>query len=511
MIWLLLEAPRPMALVFPELFRLRRRLRDLIAVAAMAVLLAAPPPAIAAGVPTPTNSESLPDLVARLMPSVVNITTKRLVPAPTNTLNASGSSDGGDGSTSNITFGSGFVVDSEGMIVTNNHVIDGAYDVTATFQDGTIAHAEVVATTKIGDLALLKVNLGRKLPPVLFGDSTALRVGEPVLAIGNPLGFGGTVSTGIVSAVNRDIMLSPFDDFIQTDASLNHGNSGGPLFNMAGEVIGLNTALYSPAADGGSIGLGFAIPAYAVQFVVGQLRSYGHVRAGELGLQLQDVTLEIATAAGLPPIALSTNAPTGHPDSGVIVTSVETGGPADKAGIHDGDIITRVDGFPLQDMRTFARILAVRPLDKPVPITAWREGKSFTVNPIVREWFTGEEVDQAALARSRIQRAAAMDLGLRLAPLTDQARTARDLAPGQPGVLVTSVMAGSVAGDRGLGAGDVIIKVQGVSVNAPDQVLSYLRGMIEEKRPMVLLLVRNKAGLRWVPLPISVPAVAGKS
>lgn len=486
---------------------------------AVALIMAAPLPVMAA-IPIPSTSESLPDLVARLMPSVVNITTKRLVPAPTSVLNAvsnsaasnsaASNSDGTDGSTSNTAIGSGFVVDPEGLIVTNDHVIDGAYDIVATFQDGTIAHAEIVAKTKVGDLALLRVTLGRKLPPVVFGDSTALRVGEPVIAIGNPLGFGGTVSTGIVSALNRDIMLSPFDDFIQTDAALNHGNSGGPLFNMAGEVIGVNTALFSPAADGGSIGLGFAIPAYSVQFVVGQMRTYGRVRAGEIALQLQDVSVEIAQATGLPPMALAPGASTGRPDWGVIVTSVEPDGPAGTAGIHDGDIILRVDGYPIQDTRAFARIVGVHPLDRPVPVTVWHEGQTVIVNPVVREWMTGKEVDQAASTSSIARRAMDMDLGLRLAPLTDEARAARDLAPGQPGVLVSSVLAGSVAGDRGLGAGDVIIKVHDMPVNAPEQVLLHLRGMIEEKAQMVLLLVRNKNGLRWIPLPISSTAIAVK-
>lgn len=478
------------------------RIRHILAVLLAVAALGAFRPAAAAGVPTPGTGEAMPDLVARLLPSVVNITTKRLVPPPTSSLNASSTTEAGDGTTSSTAVGSGFVVDPEGLIVTNNHVIDGAYDISATFQDGTVAHADLIATSKVSDLALIRVNLHRKLPAVTFGDSTTLRVGEPVIAIGNPLGFGGTVSTGIISALNRDIMLSPFDDFIQTDAALNHGNSGGPLFDMNGDVIGVNTALYTPTAEGGSIGLGFAIPAYCVQFVVAQLRSYGHVRAGELGVQLQDVTIDIARAMGLPPIADPEDGKTRHHDWGVIVTAVDPGGPADTAGLKDGDIIRTVDGWPIEDIRAFARIVAVRPLGVPVRVEYWHEGKSITANPVVREWLTGEEVDQAALQRSKAQRVASMDMGLRLAPLTDQARLARDLPPGQAGVLVAAVMAGSPAGDRGLGAGDVIVKVQGMPVTNPDQVLAYLRGMIMARHDMVLLLVRGRTGLRWVPLPI---------
>jgi serine protease Do len=459
------------------------------------------PPARAAWSP-----DGLPDLVTRLLPSVVNITSRTLVTVPTNSLSAASSTPGtGDGTPdqrAKTTVGSGFVIDPDGLIVTNNHVIEGAFDLSATFQDGTVANATVVGTSKIGDIALLKVNLNRKLPSVTFSDNSKLRVGQQVIAIGNPLGFGGTVSTGIVSALNRDIMISPFDDFIQTDAALNHGNSGGPLFNLDGEVIGVNTALYSPLAEGGSIGLGFAIPAYCAQFVIGQLREFGIVRAGEVGLKLQDVSGEIAHAAGLPASSRTIGILPGSAGWGVIVTSVVPDGPAAVAGLKDGDILLTINEEPIADVRAFARIVAVHPLNQKVRISAWRDGATLVLSPVVREWATGQATDRAALARTTVAREARMDMGLQLAALSPDERKARELPTGQNGVLITRVIPGSIASDRGLADGDVILKVANREVSQPNDVLTGLRGMIEANNAMVLLLVQGKAGLRWVPLPI---------
>ena len=450
--------------------------------------------------------DGLPDLVQRLLPSVVNITSRSLVPVSTNALNAastvsSGAPMGPD-QRAKTAVGSGFVIDPDGIIVTNNHVIEGAFDLSVTFQDGTVANATVVGTTKIGDIALLKVNLNHKLPALKFGDSTKLRVGETVIAIGNPLGFGGTVSTGIVSALNRDIMISPFDDFIQTDAALNHGNSGGPLFNVNGEVIGVNTALYSPNPDGGSIGLGFSIPAYCAQFVIGQLRQYGVVRAGEVGLRVQDVSAEIAAASGLPASSRTVGILPGSAGWGVIITNVTPGGPSAAVGMQQGDILLSIDDEPIADIRAFARIVAVHPLNAPVKIALWRNGSTLTLLPVVREWLTSQETDRAALARTTIPRQPSMDMGLRLASLSPDMRATRELQPDQTGVLITRVVPGSIAGDHGLVDGDVIIKVMNKPVSQPDDVLSMLRGMIETKRSSVLLLVQGAAGLRWVALPV---------
>lgn len=458
--------------------------------------------------------DGLPDLVQRLLPSVVNITSRSLVPVgPTNALNASSAPVTGAGMTpeqrAKTSLGSGFVIDPDGIIVTNNHVIEGAFDLSVTFQDGTVANATVIGTTKIGDIAILKVHVGRKLSALTFGDSTKLRVGQPVIAIGNPLGFGGSVSTGIVSALNRDIMISPFDDFIQTDAALNHGNSGGPLFNINGEVIGVNTALYSPSADGGSIGLGFAIPAYGVQFIIGQLREYGFVRAGAVGLRVQDVSGEIAAASGLPPSSRTIGILPGSAGWGVIVTNVIPGGSSAAAGLQEGDILLTLDDEPIADIRAFARVVAVHTLDKPVTIGLWRNGAMLTAAPIVTEWLTGQATDRAAVARSAMPRQPEMNMGLRLAALSPDMRTTRQLSPEQGGVLITRVVPGSIAGDQGLTDGDVILKVMNKPVVKPEDVLSMLRGMIEGKRTSVLLLVQGSAGLRWVALPLD-PDLADK-
>ena len=454
----------------------------------------------------------LPDLVQQLLPSVVNITSRSLVPIATGAMNAAGTPQPKEGVSpdqrAKTSVGSGFVIDPDGLIVTNNHVIEGAFDVSVTFQDGAVAHATVLATTKIGDIALLKVNVANKLPILKFGDSTVMRVGEPVIAIGNPLGFGGSVSTGIVSALNRDIMVTPFDDFIQTDASLNHGNSGGPLLNVQGEVIGVNTALYNPTADGGSIGLGFAIPAYCVQFVIGQLREFGVVRAGEIGLKVQDVTTDIAHAAGLPPTSRTSNILPGSAGWGVIVTNVLPNGPAKRAGMQDGDIITKLDGEAIGDVRAMARMVAVHKLNEATTLSLWRNGGPATAAPIVHEWLTGEKTDRAALANTKSTREERPDLGLKLASLTDEARSSRELPLDQPGVLVVGVMPDSIAGDRGLAEGDVIVKVMNDIVKQPQDVLSGLQAMVDDHRTMVLVLVHGSTGMRWVPLPLNRTIVA---
>ncbi len=455
----------------------------------------------------------LADLVEKLMPGVVSITSKTLVSPDANGMTAASTQPGAMNTpepTSHTQVGSGFVVDPSGIIVSNNHVIDGAYDITATFSDGTVAKAEVIATTSIGDIALLRVNLSHKLTALKWGDSTHLRVGDPVVAIGNPLGFGGTVSTGIVSALNRNIMLSPFDDFIQTDASLNHGNSGGPLFNLDGEVIGVNTALYTPNPNGGSIGIGFAIPAYCAQFVVGQLTRHGHVEAGEIGVKLQDVTAEIAHAVSLPIDADQAAHGTAPVAYGVIVTDAPPGTPAHDAGIQQGDVIRRVNGETIPDIRAFAREVAVKPLGQPVTLALWRDGAEIVVQPMVREWASGEQVDLAALERTQARRSTTMDLGLQLAALSPEDRTAHDLPPDSPGVLVSFVAPFSIASDRGLSVGDVILKVQSRPAEKPEDVLTSLIGMWQEKRTVVLLLVDGPKGIRWVPVPMVHSAMPGK-
>ncbi len=473
----------------------------MVAMLAVACLLGSVPPALAELAPA-----GLPDLVKRLMPSVVNITNRSFVTVPNAALNAGVGPSGGTPAmpeqSAKTLVGSGFVIDPDGIIVTNNHVIEGASDLTVTFQDGTVAHADVIGTTKISDIAILQVNLGRKLQAVKFGDSTKLRVGEVAIAIGNPLGFGGTVSVGIVSALNRDIMVSPFDDFVQTDAALNHGNSGGPLFNLAGEVIGVNTALYSPLAEGGSIGLGFAIPSYSVEFIIKQLREYGMVRTGEVGLWVQDVSDDIAEAAQIPESENTPGLLQGSAGWGVIVQQIVPDGPAAMAGMQQGDIVQKINGDPVSDSRSFARKVAIQPLEKPVQLQVWRDGKSTIMTPTVREWLSGAQVDRAALTRSTIERVPRLDMGLRLTTLTPDARAHRNLAADMAGVLIANVEPNSIASDRGMVAGDIILKIMAKPVSAPTELLEEVRRVVRDKRSMLLVLVHTKSGLRWIPLPI---------
>ncbi len=467
---------------------------------ALAVLLLAAPlaPARAAGV----APEFLPDLIARLMPAVVNITVHTLVSPPTSALNAAGALPNPNAQTETRTLvGSGFVIDPSGLIVTNTHVVAGSYDVTATFEDGTEMQADVVATAKLGDIALIQVHAGHPLPTVPFGDSTKLRVGQQVMIIGNPLGYGGSVSLGIISALNRNITLSPFDDFIQTDAALNHGNSGGPLFDMQGEVVGVNTALVTPEENGGSVGLGFALPAYCVQFVVDQLRHAGVVRMGTIGVQLQDVTSELAEGLGIPASARTPGLLPGSAGWGVIVTRADADGPAARAGLQDGDVLLAVDHQPIADMRAFARMVAIHPIGEPIPIDLWRNGQRSSVAPVVGEFFAGEQQDRATLAASQKLRTR-LPFGLHLAALTDAARQARALPPGEPGVAIDAVEIGSVAGDRGLAPGDVIVKLMNQPVASPDEVQQRLTTMKDGQSHMVVLLVDGATGLRWVSLPL---------
>jgi serine protease Do len=448
--------------------------------------------------------EFLPDVIARLMPAVVNITVHSLVTPPTNALNASGTLPNPNAQAETRTqVGSGFVIDPSGLIVTNTHVVAGSYDVTATFEDGTEMQAEVVATAKLGDIALIQVHAGHPLPTVPFGDSTRLRVGQQVMTIGNPLGYGGSVSLGIISALNRNITLSPFDDFIQTDAALNHGNSGGPLFNMQGEVVGVNTALVTPEENGGSVGLGFALPAYCVQFVVDQLRRSGVVRMGTIGVQLQDVTSELAEGLGIPAAFRTPGLLPGSSGWGVIVTRADQDGPAARAELQDGDVLLAVDHQPIADMRAFARMIGVHPIGQPVTLDVWRDGQRTSVAPVVGEFFAGEQQDRATLAMSQPLHTS-LPFGLHLAALTDAARTARALPPGEPGVAIDAVETGSIAGDRGLVAGDVIVKLMNRPVASPDEIQQHLAAMKDGQSHMIVLLVDGASGLRWVSLPMPV-------
>ncbi len=399
---------------------------------------------------------------------------------------------GGGGGGRSVSLGSGFVIDPSGFIVTNNHVIDGADEISVTLQDNTTLKATLVGKDDRVDLALLKVESDKPLKAVPFGDSDAERVGDWVLAIGNPFGLGGSVTAGIVSARGRDIRQGPYDDFIQTDAAINRGNSGGPLFNMAGEVIGINTAIYSPS--GGSVGIGFSVPANLAKSVVAQLKEFGHARRGWLGVRIQQVTPDIAESIGLKDTA------------GAMVAGVNEGGPADAAKIRNGDVILKFNGQDVKEMKSLPRIVAETVIGKDVPVLLWRDGKQVTVQASVGE--LPDEVQQVA-ATSTPSRPTSnptseiSGLGARLAPITDDLRDKFKLSQDQKGVVVTDVAPDGNAAGRGLKPGDVIVEVQQEPVSNPSDVQERMDRYRKQSRKTVLMLIQSGDGLRWVPVPLA--------
>ncbi|HKM65378.1 MAG TPA: DegQ family serine endoprotease [Acidisphaera sp.] len=386
--------------------------------------------------------------------------------------------------------GSGFIIDPSGIVVTNNHVIDGADEVTVTLQDNTSFKAKVLGKDERADLAVLQIKSDKPLPAVHFGDSDSARVGDWVVAIGNPFGLGGTVTAGIVSARGRDIHQGPYDDFIQTDAPINRGNSGGPLFNMNGDVVGINTAIYSPS--GGSIGIGFSIPANEAKKVVADLREFGRVRRGWLGVRIQQVTPDIAESLGL------------HDAEGALVAGVNDDGPAAKSDIQRGDVILKFNGQDVKEMKALPRIVADTRVGQSVPVVIWRGGKQQTVQVAV-----GELPDEAKLAAATTEQPAhppaekptdISGLGMSLAPISQQLRDKYSLGADQSGVVITDVKTGGAASERGLKPGDVIVEVQQEQVGTPADVQAKIDAVRKESRKSVLMLIQSSDGLRWVPL-----------
>jgi serine protease Do len=468
-------------------------------------------PALARGAP-----ESFADLAAQLSPAVVNVSSSAALQAQNGTgpempmfppgspfeqffkdfmnRNRPGNKQGQpqppQPERRMQSLGSGFIIDPSGLVVTNNHVIEGADEITVTLQDNTSLKASVVGRDERVDVALLRVKSDKPLPSVNFGDSDSARVGDWVLAIGNPFGLGGTVTAGIVSARGRDIRQGPYDDFIQTDAPINRGNSGGPLFNMDGRVIGINTAIYSPS--GGSIGIGFAIPANMAKTVVEQLREYGRARRGWLGVRIQQVTPDIAESLGL------------HEPSGAMVAGVNDGGPADKAKIHNGDIILKFNGQEVKEMRSLPRIVAETPIGQQVPVTLWRDGKEEVVHTTVGE-LPDDQTQVAAASPSTPDKPTntpteISGLGLQLAPITQDARDKYQIGADQKGVVITDVAPNGPASERGLKPGDVIVEVQQEEVTTPEDVQSRVETVRKQNRRSVLMLIQGQDGLRWVPL-----------
>lgn len=386
--------------------------------------------------------------------------------------------------------GSGFIIDAEqGIVVTNNHVIDGADEINVILADNTTIRAELLGADPRTDIAVLRIRTDRPLTAVPWGNSDEAQVGDWVIAIGNPFGLGGSVTAGIVSARGRDIRQGLYDDFIQTDAAINRGNSGGPLFNMAGQVVGINTAIYSPS--GGSIGIGFAIPSNLAQRIVAQLRDGGRVRRGWLGVNIQQVTDEIAEALRLPGGA-----------RGALVARAQEGGPAAASGIRNGDIILRFNGVEVREMRSLPRIVADNLVGAAVPVVVWRDGREETITVTL-----GELPAEQAQAAAPPQQPAPPDrpveltgLGLRVMAISDELRQRFNLRPEQRGVVIVEVAPDSPAAERELRPGDVIVEVQQERVTTPAEVQERIARLRQQNRGVALFAVEGAGGQRFVPL-----------
>ena len=390
--------------------------------------------------------------------------------------------------------GSGFIVDAGGIVITNNHVIDGADEINVILQDNTTLRATLLGTDPRTDLAVLRVQHSSPLPAVPWGDSDTALVGDWVLAIGNPFGLGGTVTAGIVSARGRDIRQGPFDDFIQTDAAINRGNSGGPLFNLRGEVIGINTAIYSPT--GGSIGIGFSIPSNLARGIATQLASGGRVRRGWLGVNIQQVTDEIAESLGLRGGA-----------RGALIARAQEGAPAAAAGILNGDVVLRFNNQDVRDMRSLPRIVAETAVGAQVPVVLWRDGREETVTVTLGE--LPNEPQQAANTPNQAPRGdRALELtglGLRVMAVTPELRERFRLRPDIRGVVVTEVMPDSPGAEREIRPGDIILEVQQERVATPQEVQERIERLRRQGRATALFLVESQQGQRFVPLRLAPP------
>jgi serine protease Do len=481
--------------------------------AGFAVLLAASPtlaPAPAEARPAPA---SFADLAAKLLPAVVNIST-------TQNVKTAGEQSGDlpqfppgspfeeffhDFLERNLpkgdhpdvmphkatSLGSGFIVDPSGYVVTNNHVIADADEITVILHDNTNLKAKVVGRDTKTDLALLKVNTDKPLVAVSWGDSDVARVGDWVLAIGNPFGLGGSVTAGILSARQRDINSGPYDDFLQTDAPINRGNSGGPMFNMDGQVIGINTAIYSPS--GGSIGIGFAIPSALAKEVVTELKNEADhtVHRGWLGVRIQAVTDEIAESLGL------------DKAHGALVASVNDKGPAQMAGIEPGDVILSFDGKDVDDMRRLPRLVAESPVNRTVPVTLWRKHTRTVVQVKVGRL---EDSDQQVASSGdrpkktlRTETAQVKTLGLTLSGITPELKDKYALGADAKGVVVIDVSPDSAAADK-VRAGDLIMEAAQEEVKDPQDLATRIDQAKKAGRKSILLLVQRQGDLRFVAL-----------
>ena len=462
----------------------------------------------AANVPAGVMPQSFADLVAQVSPAVVNITTSAVVSRPTQQGPAFPEGSpfgdmfrdfgfpgappgqqpfGAPTEQRSTALGSGFVVSADGLIVTNNHVIEGADEIEVEFYSGGRLAAKVIGTDENTDIAVLKVEAPNPLPFMAFGDSDDARVGDWVLALGNPLGQGFSATTGIVSAKSR-ALTGAYDDFIQTDAAINRGNSGGPLFNLKGEVIGVNTAILSPT--GGSIGIGFSMASNVVSDVVDQLEEFGETRRGWLGVMIQDLSPEIADSLGR------------DNETGALVTDVPDG-PAQDGGIEPGDVIVRFEGQEVADSRDLTRRVANAPVGEAVTLTVIRDGRERDLDVTL-----GRREDAEADAAGTDRPGAGAEtspenvLGLSVTPLTPELAQSLDAPESMKGLVIEAVDPASVASERGLNAGDIITEAGQQPVESLRDLSARIEEAKEAGRNSVLLLIRRGGDPRFVALPI---------
>ena len=462
-------------------------------------------------VPTVSNAKSAPesfaDLAKKLLPSVVNISTTQVIEGrsgmelpklPPGTPFEDLFKEFFDRnqpehrSRKATSLGSGFIIGDGKYVVTNNHVIQDADEITVVLHDNARIKAELVGRDQKTDLAVLKIKPRKKLVSVKFGNSDNSRVGDWVMAIGNPFGLGGTVTAGIISARGRDINSGPYDDFLQTDASINRGNSGGPMFNLKGSVIGINTAIFSPS--GGSVGIGFAIPSRVAEPVIRQLIKYGQVRRGWLGVHIQAVTEEIAEALGLKEVA------------GALVANVISGSPAEKAKIRSGDIIIEFNNKKVDKMRSLPRIVADTTVGKSVPIKLWRNNKSLSLSAVIEELDEkNTKVSERGGNSSKRSKARIIkELGLKLSVLSNDLREKFSLEKDAKGLVVIEIIKGGPAEEKGIRSGDLIVEAGQQQVYSIEVLESILAKVKKSGRKNVLLLIEGQGRVNHVAIKLDI-------
>ena len=439
-----------------------------------------------------TLPNSFADLAEKLMPSVVNISSTQTIktianPFPFQFPPGSPFEDmfkefNRQTERKATALGSGFIIDSEGIVVTNNHVIQGAEDIIVSVNGSTEYEAKVLGRDPYMDLAVLKIESDEKFQPVKFGDSDKARIGDWVIAIGNPFGFGGTVTSGIISSRNRDIGLTRYDDFIQTDASINQGNSGGPLFDLTGKVIGINTAIIAPGQSG-SIGIGFAIPSNSASKVIDQLIKYGETKRGWLGVRIQEVTKEIADLENL------------EKPEGALVASVSENSPADKAGIKAGDIILEFDEKRVDTMRTLPKLVAQTEVGKKVILKIWRNEKLISKKVLLGRLELSEEFKTENIIEPDTSKYVKVeDLKISVRDLNKNDIDERELPKNTTGVVVTEIFEGSPL--VFVSVNDIIVELQKKKIKNSEQFSDLVKEIINEDEKTLYLAIYNSNNQR---------------